>query len=70
MDTHVKMRKCLTKWMTDIDLWLEMRKRFKYSGSPNTLARERRKLVEKGGIVERPLINKKGVKYKQFRVEK
>ena len=67
MDVHTKIRKCLTVWMTDIDLWLAMRKNFDYEGSPNTLARERRKV---SGLIDRPLINKNGVKYKQFKWSK
>ena len=70
MDIQTKIRKCLTKWMTDMDLWMEMRLQFNYEGSPGTLSRERRKVCEKGGIDERKRPNKNGVMYKQFRVEK
>lgn len=70
MDIHTQARKCLTKWMTDMDLWMEMVARFDYGGSPATLARERRKICDKGGIDERRRPNKKGVMYKQFRVGK
>jgi len=67
MDIHTKIRKCLTKYMTDLDLWMEMRLQFDYSGSPSTLSRERRKVK---GLQERSRPNKQGVMYKQFRVEK
>ena len=67
MDIHTQARKCLTKWMTDMDLWMEMRVRFDYAGSPSTLSRERRNIK---GLEERMRPNKKGVMYKQFRVDK
>ncbi len=66
MTVHDMVRKCLTKkWMTDMDLWMEMRLQFDYGGSPGTLSRERRNVK---GLEERLRPNKKGVLYKQFRV--
>jgi hypothetical protein len=70
MTTDTKIRQCLTKWMSDTQLFLEMRGKFGYTGSPCTLARQRREVCANGGIMSRPLINKKGVKYKQFKAEK
>ena len=70
MDIHAKMKVCLKGWCTDMDLWMEMRSRFDYDGSPLTLSRERRKLAAKGALESRPLINSHGVKYKQFRAIK
>ena len=70
MDIHAKMKVCLKGWCTDMDLWMEMRSRFDYDGSPLTLSRERRKLAAKGVLEDRSLINKRGVKYKQSRVIK
>jgi len=68
MDVQEKMRVCLRVWMTDVDLWLAMQFEYGYEGSPNTCSRERRKLCESGGIDERSVVNKKGVKYKMFKV--
>ena len=67
MHTHLKIAKCLTKWMTDMDLWLVMQEKFKSPGSLITLSRERRKFCESGGAMEREKVNKQGVKYKQFK---
>lgn len=64
MNVHQMIRKCLTKWMTDMDLWMDMRMRFDYEGSPSTLSRERRNVK---GLQERSRPNKKGVLYKEFR---
>jgi len=67
MGIQTKMKSCLKKWMSDMDLWDAMVFLYKYSGSPSTLSRERRKLV---GIDERYAVNQNGVQYKQFRGSK
>ena len=67
MDIHAKIRKCLKKWMSDMDLWDAMVFLYKYTGSPSTLSRERRNV---SGISERYAVNQSGVQYKQFRKAK
>lgn len=65
MDIHAKIRKCLKKYMSDMDLWKAMVFLFDYTGSPSTLSRERRNVI---GLVERYAVNHNGVQYKQFRI--
>jgi len=67
MDVHTKIRKCLKKWMSDLDLWKAMVFLFDYTGSPSTLSRERRKV---SGLIERHVANKNGILYKQFKWRK
>ena len=67
MDIHTKIRKCLKKWMSDLDLWKAMVFLFDYTGSPTTLSRERRKV---SGLIERYVANKNGILYKQFKWSK
>ena len=67
MDIHTKIRKCLKKWMSDMDLWKAMVFLFDYTGSPSTLSRERRKV---GGLIERSVANTNGVLFKQFKGSK
>lgn len=67
MDIHTKIRKCLNKWMSDMDLYEAMVFLYKYGGTAPTLARERRKV---SGISERYAVNQNGVQYKQFRGSK
>tara|TARA_R110000851_G_C12702178_1_gene526269 strand:+ start:126 stop:347 length:222 start_codon:yes stop_codon:yes gene_type:complete len=65
------IRKCLAKkWMSDTQLFLEMRLDYCYKGSPCTLARQRREACAGGGIIERYRVNQQGDKYKQFKAEK
>ena len=65
MDIHTKIRKCLKKWMSDVDLHEAMKFYYSYGGSPPTLARERRNV---SGLKERYAVNQNGVQYKQFRI--
>ena len=67
MDIHTKIRKCLKKYMSDMDLWKAMVFLYNYTGSPSTLSRERRKV---SGISERYAVNRNGVQYKQFKWSK
>ena len=67
MDIQTKIRKCLKKYMSDMDLWKAMVFLYNYTGSPSTLSRERRKV---SGLVERYAVNKNGVQYKQFKWSK
>lgn len=67
MDIHAKIRKCLRKWMSDMDLYNAMNFLYNYAGSPSTLSRERRNVI---GISERYAVNQNGVQYKQFRRSK
>lgn len=65
MDIHQKIRKCLKKWMSDMDLYNAMVFYFNYGGSPPTLARERRNV---NGLAERYAVNQNNVQFKQFRI--
>ena len=67
MDIHTKIRKCLKKYMSDMDLWKAMVFLYNYTGSPSTLSRERRKV---SGICERSVANQNGVLFKQFKWSK